>query len=75
MFGSYCNKRVVFQGREGSQYNVIGILYFMPECSSSLVNKVGNGESITVILKRFDALSPAALENSSDDNDHYEDGK
>jgi len=37
-----------------------------PECQSSLVNKVGNGESIAVILKRFDALSPAALENSSE---------
>jgi len=36
---------------------------FMPECQSSLVSKVGNRESIAVILKRFDALSPAALEN------------
>jgi len=33
-----------------------------------LVNEVGNGESIAVILKRFDALSPAALENSSKAN-------
>jgi len=31
IFGSYCNKRVVFQGREGSQYNVIWILHFIPE--------------------------------------------
>ena len=33
---------------------------------SLLVNKVGNRESIAVILKRFDALSPAARENSSE---------
>jgi len=31
-----------------------------------LVSKVGNGESIAVILKQFDALSPSALENSSE---------
>jgi len=31
-----------------------------------LISKVGNGESIAVKLKRFDALSPAALENSSE---------
>jgi len=31
-----------------------------------LVSKVGNGESIAVILKLFDALSPAARENSSE---------
>jgi len=46
----------VFQGREGSQYNVIGVLYFIPECLSSLINKVGNEESIAVILKRFDSM-------------------
>jgi len=34
-------------------------------CILYQVNKVGNAESIAVILKRFDALSPAALENSS----------
>ena len=29
----------------------------MPERQSSLINKVGNGENISVKLKRFDALS------------------
>ena len=34
-FGSYCNKRVVSQGREGSQYNVIEILLNLLDVSTA----------------------------------------